>query len=74
MRYITYSFALLLLSLLSSLNGKAQQFLTGKVFKKGSTEGLLSVSIHNITAQRYDLSEEDGSYHIQATPGDSYCL
>jgi hypothetical protein len=70
MRYITYSFALSLLSLLSSLNGKAQQFLTGKVFKKGSTEGLLSVSIHNITSQRYDLSEEDGSYHIQAAPGD----
>jgi hypothetical protein len=67
MRYITYSFALLLLT---AVNGKAQQFLTGKVFKKGSTEGLLSVSIHNITSQRYDLSEEDGSYHIQAKPGD----
>src|SRR5580698_6616588 len=67
MRYITYSFALLLLTV---LNGNAQQFLTGKVFKKGSTEGLLSVSIHNITANRYDLSEEDGSYHIQAAPGD----
>src|SRR6201996_8422867 len=67
MRYIIYSLVLLLLS---AQQGKAQQFLTGKVLRKGSTEGLLSVSIHNITAQRYDLSEEDGSYKIQAAPGD----
>jgi hypothetical protein len=47
-----------------------QQFLTGKIFKANSTEHLVSVSIHNITQQRYDLSEEDGSYRIQAAPGD----
>jgi hypothetical protein len=67
MRYIT---TLLLVSLLSYLHGNAQQFLTGKIYKANSTEHLISVSIHNITAQRYDLSEEDGSYRIQAAPGD----
>jgi hypothetical protein len=55
---------------LASLRGNAQQFLTGKIYKKGSTEFLISVSIHNITQQRYDLSEENGSYRIQVTPGD----
>lgn len=42
----------------------------GRVYKKNSTEILQSVSIHNITEQRYDLSEEDGTYRIQAVPGD----
>ena len=53
-----------------SFHSWGQQFLTGKVYKKSSTETLQSVSIHNITSQRYDLSEEDGSYSIQAAPGD----
>jgi hypothetical protein len=60
----------LLLLFLFSLTCDAQQFLTGKIYKKNSTEALLSVSIHNITANRYDLSDEDGSYHMQAMPGD----
>jgi hypothetical protein len=55
---------------LCSLTCSAQQFLTGKIYKKNSNETLLSVSIHNITENRYDLSDEDGSYHIQAAPGD----
>jgi hypothetical protein len=67
MRYIICP---LLFLFLFSVPGKAQQFLTGKIFKKNSTETLLSVSIHNITGNRYDLSDEDGSYHIQAAPGD----
>jgi hypothetical protein len=67
MRYVLYSF-ILLLGL--GIKGNAQQFLTGKVYVKGSTDTLISVSIHNITTQRYDLSDEDGSYRIQATPGD----
>src|ERR1700761_8384050 len=67
MRYIICP---LLLLFLCSLSCSAQQFLTGKIYKKNSAETLLSVSIHNITANRYDLSEEDGSYHIQAAPGD----
>ena len=65
-----YSINVIVLLLLGSLQGWGQQFLTGKVFKKNSTEFLISVSIHNITAQRYDLSEENGSYRIQAAPGD----
>src|SRR6201991_5224996 len=68
MRYITYPFVILLL--LSSIEGSAQQFLTGKIYKKNSAEPLISVSIHNISAQRYDLSEENGSYRIQVVPGD----
>ena len=60
----------ILLCLLFAIPGSAQRYLTGKVFKKNSAEVLQSVSIHNITEQRYDLSEEDGSYRIQAVPGD----
>ena len=67
MRYVIYSLAFFLVF---PLHVWSQQFLTGKIFKKNSTETLLSVSIHNITQQRYDLSEEDGSYRIQAAPGD----
>jgi hypothetical protein len=67
MRYVICSLSL---CLLFSLRGWSQQFLTGKIYKKNSDETLLSVSIHNITGNRYDLSEEDGSYHIQAAPGD----
>ena len=65
-----YSICPLLFCLLGSFHGWGQQFLTGKVYKKNSTEFLISVSIHNITEQRYDLSEENGSYRIQAAPGD----
>ncbi len=67
MRYINY---LIVSLLLSAPAVNAQQFLTGRIFKKGSTEELISVSIHNITSQRYDLSEENGNYRIQAVPGD----
>jgi hypothetical protein len=66
MRYIIYSFVFIL----SSFNGWAQQFLTGKVRKQASTEILVSVSIYNTTLQKHDLSEENGSYRLQATPGD----
>ncbi|HET6256875.1 MAG TPA: hypothetical protein VFE32_22580 [Puia sp.] len=67
MRYIFYLFVLLLCG---GVTANAQQFLTGKVYVKGSSDTLISVSIHNITEQRYDLSDEDGSYRIQAAPGD----
>jgi hypothetical protein len=66
MRYIICP----LLLLLFSVPGWGQQFLTGKIYKRNSEETLLSVSIHNITGNRYDMSEEDGSYRIQAAPGD----
>ena len=67
MRYIFYFFVLLLFG---GMTANGQRFLTGKVYVKGSTDTLISVSIHNITEQRYDLSDEDGSYRIQAAPGD----
>ena len=67
MRFIFFSLFLLLDI---GISAKAQQYLGGKVYVKGSTDTLISVSIHNITEQRYDLSEEDGSYRIQAAPGD----
>lgn len=67
MRYLFFSLVLLLGG---GISAEAQQFLTGKVYVKGSTDTLISVSIHNITEQRYDLSDEDGSYRIQAAPGD----
>ncbi|MES1161138.1 MAG: hypothetical protein ABUM51_10300, partial [Bacteroidota bacterium] len=60
----------ILFFMMLSISGHAQQFLTGKLFKKESTEFLVSVSIHNLTHQHYDLSEENGSYRIQAMPGD----
>lgn len=65
MRYIFYFFVLLLGS---GVAANAQLY--GKVYVKGTSDTLISVSIHNITQQRYDLSEEDGSYKIQAAPGD----
>jgi hypothetical protein len=67
MRYIIYSFVVLALT---AFNARAQQFLTGKIYEKGGQDSLISVSIHNITAQRYDLSEIDGTYKIQCAPGD----
>jgi hypothetical protein len=67
MRYVIYS---LIFFLVLPFHGWGQQFLTGKIYKKNSTETLLSVSIHNISQQRYDLSDEDGSYRIPAAPGD----
>jgi len=56
--------------LLFSLSGRSQQFLTGKVYKRESTETLVSVSIYNLSRRIHDLSEETGSYRIQVTPGE----
>jgi hypothetical protein len=67
MKYITYVF---IPCLVAGMTGQAQQLLSGTVLKKNSTEGIPSVSIHNITEQRYDLSDADGSYKIPAAPGD----
>lgn len=68
MRTNFYLFFVLLL--FGGLGANAQQLLTGKVYVRGGTDTLISVSIHNITQQRYDLSDEDGSYRIPAAPGD----
>ena len=56
--------------LLFSLSGRSQQFLTGKVYRRESTETLVSVSIYNLSRRIHDLSEETGSYRIQVTPGE----
>ena len=69
MRYKIFLFAALSLLLLSE-RGSAQKFLTGRILSKNGVDTLKSVSIHNITEQRYDLSDEDGSYRIQVMPGD----
>ncbi len=69
MSYRIYFFLPLLLSLLAE-RGSAQKFLTWKIFSKSGADTLVSVSIHNITQGRYDLSDEDGSYRIQVMSGD----
>ena len=65
-RTMNYKFYFFVLLLGGGLTASAQQFLTGKVYVKGTTDTLISVSIHNITQQHYDLSDEDGSYRNQA--------
>jgi len=67
MRYTSYTVVILLLF---STQGFAQQFLTGKVFRKDSREVLVSVSIENRTQHRHDISDEGGAYRIQAGVGD----
>ncbi len=60
----------ILFLLLFSFRGQSQQFLTGKVYKKESTEALVSVSVYNISRRLHELSEESGSYRIQVAPGE----
>jgi carboxypeptidase-like protein len=66
MRQIAY----ILLFLLPSFTGFAQQFLTGNVHKKESPETLNSVSIYNQNQRKHSLSDEKGNYRIIAQPGD----
>ena len=68
MRYTIHHIVILLL--LSSSQGFAQQFLTGKVQRKDSKEVLVSVSIENRTQHRHDISDEGGAYRIQSGVGD----
>ena len=60
----------ILFLLLFSFKGQSQQFLTGKVYKKETTEVLVSVSIYNISRRLHELSEESGSYRVQVAPGE----
>jgi hypothetical protein len=56
---------------LLSFNGMAQQFyLTGRIHKEGGIEVLVSVSVHNLTRQKYNLSDQGGNFKIQAIDGD----
>lgn len=67
MRYTSY---IILLLLLCSGEGMAQQFLTGHIYKRDTRETLLSVSIENKSQHRHDISDEHGAYHIQSAVGD----
>jgi hypothetical protein len=58
------------LVLLTTSGASAQRFLTGKIYNAQSKELLVSVSIRNISQQKFDLSEENGSFRIQCAPGD----
>lgn len=66
-RYIAFWVVLIL----CSFNGLAQQFyLNGKIRKAGGSEVLVSVSVHNLTRQKYNLSDQGGNFKIQALDGD----
>ena len=66
MRHITF----IILFVLLSCQGFAQQFLTGKVRKKDGLEPLISVNVYNLTLHKHKLSDETGNYRILARPGD----
>jgi hypothetical protein len=66
MRYLFPTILLLLLT----ISGFSQTFLTGKVRKKETSEILISVSIQNLSLNKYDLSDEGGNYRIPAREGD----
>lgn len=65
-----HTLLLLTTFVLISVQGSAQQFLTGKIYRKDTREVLISVSIENRTQHRHDISDESGSFRIQAGAGD----
>ena len=67
MRHSTY---LIIIFMLAANIGMSQHFVTGKILRNGSQELLVSVSIQNKTQHRFDLSDERGTYRIQAAPND----
>jgi hypothetical protein len=60
-----------ILLLVFSMEGSAQDVLMGKVFKKGSAETLMSVSIQNYSHKKYTQSDPGGNFRIPATEGDT---
>ena len=60
----------ILLLVLLSCQGFAQQFLTGKIRRKDGMEPLTSVNVYNLTLRKHRLSDEAGNYRIQARSGD----
>jgi hypothetical protein len=66
MRIITL---LLLLSMIY-LPASAQEFLQGKITERNSTKVLMSVTIHNITANTYTSSDMGGFFKIMAAKND----
>ncbi|MBS1661192.1 MAG: hypothetical protein JST68_09090 [Bacteroidetes bacterium] len=61
----------LLLLLLLSFPATAQQFLSGKIRRRSSTEIIPSVSVINISQKRTNISDMGGNYKIPARPGDT---
>jgi hypothetical protein len=51
--------------------GFAQQYLFGRVFKKGNQEILRGVSVQNFSTKKYNKSDLGGNYRIAATAGDT---
>jgi len=49
----------------------ASSQLTGKVFRKGSTEVLSGVNVKNSTTKKYNTSDLGGNYIVPAQPGDT---
>ena len=50
---------------------QASSQLTGKIFRKGSTEVLSGVNVKNSTTKKYNTSDLGGNYIVPAQPGDT---
>ena len=61
----------MIIVLLGILPAAFSQPLTGRIFKKGSTEILPGVNIRNSSTGKYNTSDRGGNYRVQASPGDS---
>ncbi|HEX9513845.1 MAG TPA: hypothetical protein VF939_25315 [Puia sp.] len=68
---ITAYGGVLSLLLLSASPVFSQQFLSGRIHKKSSTEVLMSVSVHNLTQRKYNQSDMGGNFKIGAMKGDT---
>jgi hypothetical protein len=68
MRIVIY--CCLLLLFLSS-EGLAQRAFLGKIYKKGSSELLMAVSVQNRTRKRFDISDMGGNFRVPADQGDT---
>jgi hypothetical protein len=60
--------------LVFSLAGFTQQYLAGKILKKGSPDIVPGVNIKNINKGKYNTSDAGGSYRIVAGYGDTVIL
>ena len=70
MRKARISCCLLVLLALSFM-GFTQQYLAGKITKKGVTEILIGVNVTNFSQKKINVSDMGGNYKIPATAGDT---
>lgn len=54
-----------------SLTGFAQQYLSGKVLKKGSPDIVPGVNVKNSSSKRYNKSDAGGNYRLAVAEGDT---